>query len=177
MDAKKRARTDRGTALPFMVIAMIPLGMLMAAFMDAARLYVTLAQMQVAADAAALAGASGFIDGDNEGDSIQARVEHYVEANAIGEVPAIVDSLTMNLDSGTLRLVLRHPTGSLLLFPEGMTLRARSQAKAMLAGAGETGRAIPNGNAFGWWRRETADSEVSDTSSGGSESALVKLGS
>jgi Flp pilus assembly protein TadG len=175
MDIKNRVSDDRGTALPFLVIAMVPLGILTAAFMDAARLYVTRAQMQVAADAGALGGASGFIDGDADGDSVEARVLHYVEANAIGQVPAIVDTLTVDLDAGTVSLVLRHRTGSLLLAPGGMTMRARATARSRLAGPGEVGRPIPNGNAYGWYNKD--ETQKDETQGGGTDSAVVKLGS
>ena len=167
----KRVSNDRGTALPFLVMAMVPIGILTATFMDAARLYVMRAQMQVAADAGALGGASGFIDGDADGDSVEARVAHYVEANLIGAVPAIVDSLTMDLDAGTVSLVLRHPTGSLLLFPDGMIIRARASASSQLTEPGEVGRPVHNGNAYGWWKKDHFQGGV------GTDSALVKLGS
>jgi hypothetical protein len=161
---------ERGMALFIMVALMIPLGLLMALFMDMGRLYVMRGRMQVAADAAALAGASGFIDGNVGGDSVEARVVHYVAANPIDTVPAVLESLTMNTDSGTLSLVLSHQASSLLLAPEGITMRIGAKAKATLVQPGEIGRPVPNGNAFGWWKKEK-------TISAGKDSAMVRLGS
>lgn len=90
------AQDRRGMALNLTVILLVPLGFLVALFMDMGRLYVVRGQMQVAADAAALAGASGFIDGNKEGDSVQVRAAHYVAANPIGAAPAALESLTVN---------------------------------------------------------------------------------
>jgi hypothetical protein len=161
---------ERGMALFILVVLLIPLGLLMALFADMGRLYVMRGRMQVAADAAALAGASGFIDGNVGGDSVEARVIHYVAANLIDTVPAVLESLTMNTDSGTLSLVLSHQASSLLLAPEGITMRIGAKAKATLAQPGEIGRPVPNGNAFGWWKKEK-------TISAGKDSAMVRLGS
>jgi hypothetical protein len=161
---------ERGMALFIMVALLIPLGLLMALFMDMGRLYVMRGRMQVAADAAALAGASGFIDGSVGGDSVEARVIYYVAANPIDTVPAVLESLTMNTDSGTLSLVLSHHASSLLLAPEGITIRIGAKAKATLVQPGEIGRPVPNGNAFGWWKKNK-------TVSAGKDSAMVRLGS
>jgi hypothetical protein len=166
----ERVHDERGMALFILVALLIPLGLLMALFTDMARLYVMRGRMQVAADAAALAGASGFIDGNADGDSVEARVVHYVAANLIDTVPAVLESLTMNTDSGTLSLVLSHHASSLLLAPEGITMRIGAKAKATLVQPGEIGRPVPNGNAFGWWKTEK-------TTSAGKDSAMVRLGS
>jgi Flp pilus assembly protein TadG len=161
---------QRGAALVLAVLLIVPLGVLSAYFMDTARLYVIRGRMQAAADAAALAGASALIDGDEDGDSVQARAAHYVTANAIGSAPATLESLTVNVDSGRLELVLSYGTGSLFLLPGGVTLRVRSAARAQLAQPGEIGRPIPNGNAFGWWKDDEGEAVSSD-------SAVVRLSS
>jgi hypothetical protein len=165
-----RAHDERGMALLIIVALLIPMSLLVALFTDVARLYVMRGRMQVAADAAALAAASGFIDGNVKGDSVEARAAHYVAANPIGAVPATLEDLTMNSDSGTLSLVLSHGTGSLLLAPNGITMRISAKAKAMLVAPGEVGRPIPNGNAFGWWKKDKS-------SPAGKDSGLVRLGS
>ena len=165
------SRRDRGAALVFAVLLLLPLGVLGAYFMDTARLYVIRGRMQAAADAAALAAASAFIDGDANGDSVQARAAHYVTANAIGSAPATLESLAVDLDSGKLQLVLSYATGSMLLLPGGVTLRVRSSARAQLAQPGEIGRPIPNGNAFGWWK--DGDDGLTESS----DSAVVRLSS
>ena len=138
--------------------------------MDAGRLYVTRGRMQVAADAAALAGASGFIDGNEEGDSVQARAAQFVAANPIGTHPATLESLSMNTDSGMLSLVLSHRTGSLLLAPDGITIRIRAKARAKLVQPGQVGLPIPKENAFNWWKHD-------EISPGASDSGIVRLGS
>jgi hypothetical protein len=165
----ERGRDERGLTLVVMMLLLIPVGLLGALFMDAARLYVMRGQMQVAADAAALAAASGFIDGNVKGDTVQARAEYYVMMNPINTSPATLESLTMNTDSGTVSLVLSHNTGSLLLAPEGLIMRIGAKARAKLVQAGEIGRPIPNGNAFGWWKHDK-------TSPGAKDSGVVKLG-
>jgi Tfp pilus assembly protein PilX len=164
-------RRQRGAALVLAVLLLLPLGVLGAYFMDTARLYVIRGRMQAAADAAALAAASALIDGDENGDSVQARAAHYVTANAIGGAPATLESLAVDLDSGKLQLVLSYATGSMLLLPGGVTLRVRSAAQAQRAHSGEIGRPIPNGNAFGWWK------DGDDGLTEGSDSAVVRLSS
>ena len=160
-------------ALHLLVISMVPLGLFLAALMDVGRLYVTKGRMQVAADAAALAGASGLIDGDEEGDSVQARAAHYLAANAIGTAPATLESLRVNTDSGTLSLVLKHHTGSLFLAPGGIIMRVRSSARAGLVQPGQVGRLIPEENPFGWWKHDEHD----EYTPGASDSGVVRLGS
>jgi hypothetical protein len=66
--------------------------------------------------------------------------------------------------------VLSHKAGSLLLAPEGITMRIGAKAKATLVQPGEIGRPVPNGNAFGWWKKNK-------TFSAGKDSAMVRLGS
>jgi putative Flp pilus-assembly TadE/G-like protein len=167
-------RDRRGAAMALMtMLLLLPLGLLTAYFTDSARLFVMRVQMQVAADAAALAGASGFIDGDEDGDSVEARAAHYVTLNPVGSRAATLESLTVDLDSGTINLVLSHATGPLLFLPRGMTVRVHASAKAGLAGPGEIGRPIHNGNAFGWWKHDK-DKEIH---AAGSDSGLVRLGS
>ena len=165
------AQNERGMALVIMAVLMIPVGLLLALFMDAGRLYVIRGQMQVAADAAALAAASGFIDG-TKSDAIQARAANYVAANPIGTVPASIESLTMNTDAGTLSLVLRFQTGSLFWAPGGITVRIGAKARADLVQENEVGRPIPKGNAYGWWKNEKEGSMMA-----GKDSGMVRLGS
>lgn len=165
---RKPIHDERGMALYLVVALLIPVGLLWALFMDIGRLYVTRGQMQVAADAAALAAASGFIDGDPGGDAIQDRAAEYVAANPIGAVPAILESLSIDTDSGSVGLVLKYQTGPLLLAPAGITMRMGAKARATIPTAGETGRPIPHGNAFGWWKHEKINPAASD-------SGLVRL--
>ena len=165
------AAHKRGAVLYIMSVLMIPVGLVLALFMDAGRLYVIRGQMQVAADAAALAGASGLIDGKNS-DSIQARAAHYAAANLVGNSPPSLDSLVMNTDSGTLRVVLSHQTGPLFLAPGGITVRMSAKAKAdLLNQENIVGRPIPQGNAYGWWKNAEEKSQAAK------DSGLVRLGS
>jgi hypothetical protein len=66
--------------------------------------------------------------------------------------------------------VLSHQTGSLLLAPDGITLRIRASAKAELVHPGEVGSPIPAENAFTWWKPD-------ESITGGIDSGLVRLGS
>ena len=165
-------QNERGMALGIMAVLMIPVGLLVALFMDAGRLYVIRGQMQVTADAAALAAASGFIDGVTS-ESIQANAEYYVAANPIGAVPASIESLILNTDAGTVSLVLRHQTGPLFWAPAGITVRIGAKAKAdLVTQENHVGRPIPKGNAYGWWKNENEGSLMA-----GKDSGMVRLGS
>jgi Flp pilus assembly protein TadG len=155
-------------ALIMTVVLLIPLGCLAALFLDVGRLYALRVRMQVAADAAALAAASALIDGDSNGDSVQARADRYVAMNPIYTTPASLESLYVNTDEGTVRVILRYRTGALLWAPAGLTVRMAAGARADGVQPGETGRPIPNGNAFGWWKNEK-------TNPGAKDSALVRL--
>jgi Flp pilus assembly protein TadG len=166
------ARDERGIALYLMAVLMIPVGLFLALLMDAGRLYVIRGQMQVAADAAALAAASGLIEGENRG-SIEARAAHYAAANLVGTTGPSLESLTMDTEAGTLRVVLNHQTGALFLAPGGITVRMAAEAKADLVDQeNEVGRPIPQGNAYGWWKHEKEKSQMA-----GSDSGMVRLGS
>jgi Flp pilus assembly protein TadG len=166
------ARNERGMALGIMAVLMIPVGFLLALFMDAGRLYVIRGEMQLTADAAALAAASGFIDGVTS-ESIQALAAYYVAANPIGAVPASIESLTLNTEAGALSLVLSHQTGPLFWAPAGITVRIGAKAKAgLVTEENQTGRPIPNGNAYGWWKHDKEGSLMA-----GKDSGMVRLGS
>lgn len=166
------AQNERGMALGIMAVLMIPVGLLVALFMDAGRLYVIRGQMQVTADAAALAAASGFIDGISS-ESIQANAAYYVAANPIGAVPASIESLILNTDAGTVSLVISHQTGPLFWAPAGITVRIGAKAKAdLVTQENQVGRPIPNGNAYGWWKHEKEGSLMA-----GQDSGMVRLGS
>jgi hypothetical protein len=164
----KPIQDRRGAALLATVILLLPLGCLAALFLDVGRLYAIRARMQVAADAAALAAASGLIDGDDEGDSVQARAQYYVAMNPIEYTPAFLELLQLNADLGTIRVILRYQTGPLLWAPGGLTLRMVAGARAQKVQPGETGRPIPHGNAFGWWKHDKINA-------GAQDSGVVKL--
>jgi hypothetical protein len=155
-----------------MTLLLVPAGLMGALVLDGGRLYVVRAEMQLAADAAALAGASSFIDGTAAAaDSAQARVEHFIAANPIGGAPAMLESLTMNADSGTLRLVLRYHTDAMLLAPDGVTMRSRAGARSRLVQPGQLGRPIPNQNPLHWWKQED------EVTPAGADSGIVTLSS
>jgi hypothetical protein len=148
----KCLQNRRGLALIVTVLVLIPVGCLAALFLDAGRVYAVRAGMQAAADATVLAAASGLIDGN--GDSVQARAEEYVAMNPIHATPALLESLYINTDLGTVRIVLKYQTGALFWAPGGLTVRMDAGAKAEGVRPGEIGRPIPNGNAFGWWKND-----------------------
>jgi hypothetical protein len=130
-------RNERGMTLALTVVLMIPIGLMAALFMDVGRLYAIRVGMQVAADAAALAAASALIDGDAQGDSVQARAEYFIAVNPIGRTSAILESLDMNTDTGMIRLVLKYQTAPLLFAPGGITVRIAAGAVASGLAPGE----------------------------------------
>jgi len=165
---RRECRGRAGSAPQLMVLLLIPMRLMGAVAVDAARLYMVRGKMQLAADAAALAGASSFLDEADAGDSVQARAQHFVAANPIVNAPAVLESLSFNADSGTLKLVLSYHTGSLILGPNGMTMRVRAGARAELVRPGQIGRLIPSENPLHWWKQNEA-------TPGGADSGLVIL--
>jgi hypothetical protein len=104
------------------------------------RVYVYRAEMQLAADAAALAGGSGLIDGDEAGELVIPRIHQYVERNRIGGQQAHVDSIVIDHDAGRLRVVLGYETDALILAGAGLRLHAEAGAlvtEDLVAAAGE----------------------------------------
>ena len=165
----KRFHDKRGMALVVIILLLMPATLLSALFMDMGRLYALRVRMQLAADAAVLAAASGLIDGDVKGDSVRARAQYYLAMNTIHSEPALLESLTMDTDAGTVGLVLKHQTGSLLLAPGGLIIRMGAKARVQIVQSEmEVGRPIPNGNAFGWWKQDR-------NNPGAKDSGVVKL--
>ncbi|HJR16741.1 MAG TPA: pilus assembly protein TadG-related protein [Gemmatimonadales bacterium] len=165
----KRFHDKRGMALVVVILLLLPATLLSALFMDMGRLYAVRVRMQLTADATALAAVSGLIDGDVKGDSVWARARYYLARNTIHSEPALLESLNINTDAGTVSLVLKHQTGSLLLAPGGLTIRMGAKATVQLVQSeNELGRPIPNGNAFGWWKQDHKNP-------GAKDSGVVKL--
>jgi uncharacterized membrane protein len=129
----------RGTTLAFLGVLLLPLIVCASLFLDVGRLYVLRSEMQRAADAAALAGGSGFIDGDENGELVIARVYQYVDHNSIEGGHAHVDSILIDHGAERLRVVLGYETGPLLLAGTGVRLHARAGAEVTedAAAAGE----------------------------------------
>jgi hypothetical protein len=131
----------RGTTLAMLGVLLLPLTVLASVFVDMGRVYVYRAEMQLAADAAALAGGSGLIDGDEDGELVIARIHQYVNRNRIGGQHAHVDSIVIDHDAGRLHLVLGYETDALILAGGGIRLQARAGAQvtedvAAVAGEG-----------------------------------------
>jgi hypothetical protein len=116
-------------------LLLLPLMLLGTLFMDLGRIYVLRTEAQLAADAAALAGGSAFIDGPGEGGAelVVARVHQYVNDNRIGGQKAAVDSIAINVPAASVRVVLGYETGPLLLGQGGLRLLARAGAKVFEA--------------------------------------------
>ena len=124
----------RGATLVVVALLLIPLVVLASLFLDLGRVYAFRSELQLAADAAALAGGSGLIDHDESGGLVTARVHQYVNANTIGGNHANVDSLLIDQASGRVQVVLGYETGPLLLFESGQRLTVRAGAKVSAAG-------------------------------------------
>jgi len=118
-----------GTTLVVMALLLIPLTLLASLFLDMARVYAFRSEAQLAADAAALAGGSGLIEGDEGGGIATARVHQYVNENEIGGGHGEVDSLEIDVGAGRLELVLGYQTGPLMMAPSGIRLLARAGAQ------------------------------------------------
>jgi len=130
----------RGTTLALLGVLLLPLTVLASLFVDMGRVYVYRAEMQRAADAAALAGGSGLIDGDEAGELVIPRIYQYVERNRIGGQQAHVDSIVIDHDADRLHVVLGYETDALILVGAGLRLHARAGAQVsedLVAAAGE----------------------------------------
>jgi len=122
--------TDRrGATLVVIGLLLIPLTLLASLFLDLGKVYAFRSEAQLAADAAALAGGSGLIEGDEGGGIATARVHQYVNENEIGQGHAEVDSLLVDVAAGRLDLVLGYQTGPLMMAPSGLRLQARAGAQ------------------------------------------------
>ena len=128
-----------------MGILLLPLMVLASLFADLGRVYVFRAEMQLAADAAALAGGSGLIDGDEGGELVIARVNQYVDRNRVGGQHAQVDSIVIDHDAGSLHVVLGYETDALMLVGAGIRLRARAGALVTEDVAAVAGEGTPAG--------------------------------
>ncbi len=123
--------TDRhGATLVVIGLLLIPFTLLASLFLDLGKVYAFRSEAQLAADAAALAGGSGLMEGgDGGGGLATARVHQYVNENEIGQGHAEVDSLLVDVAAGRLDLVLGYETGPLMMAPSGIRLQARAGAQ------------------------------------------------
>jgi hypothetical protein len=119
----------RGATLVVFGLLLLPLVFLASLFLDLGRVYAFRSEVQLAADAAALAGASALVDGDEDGGIVTARVHQFVNENRIGDGHAQVDSLVIDHDAGTLYLVLGYESGPLMLAGSGIRLHVRAGAR------------------------------------------------
>ena len=120
----------RGATLVVVGLLLIPLTLLASLFLDMGQIQAYRSEAQLSADAAALAGGSGFIDGHDEGGGlVSARVHQYVNKNDIGGAYAQVDSLVIDVNAGRLRVVLGYQTGPLMLAPSGIRIQAKAGAQ------------------------------------------------
>src|ERR671910_716655 len=124
----------RGATMVAIGLLLLPLMLLATLFMDLGRIDVLRTEAQLAADAAALAGASAFIDGPGEGAGlVVARVHHYVNDNPIGGQKATVDSIRINVPTTSVRVAIGYETGPLLMGQGGLRLLARAGAEVFEA--------------------------------------------
>jgi uncharacterized membrane protein len=158
----------RGQTIVLFAVLVTGLLLFLLGILDLGLLRTKRATLQHAADAAVLAGASGFLDGDPGGDSARVRVAQYVELNPVaGQVPEI-DSIGVFPESAVAAVQLSLYTPALFA-RSGITLRAYAAARVSLVTEGQTGRPVPNGNAYGWYRQEK------NSKPGASDSARIAL--
>jgi Putative Flp pilus-assembly TadE/G-like len=123
-------RTNRrGTMLAFLGVLLLPLIVFASVSLDLCRVYLLRAEMQRAADAGALAGASGLIDGDEGGELVIPRIYQFVNHNPVGGRHADVDSIVIDHDAGRMHVVLGYDTDALMLAGPGIRLHARAGAQ------------------------------------------------
>jgi hypothetical protein len=163
MLARETLSQRRGQTLTLVTVLLIPALGFFALTTDLGSIYAMRAKMQLAADAATLAGAQELISGD----SVEAYVTTYLGKNPVGERAAAIEELVVNSDLGTVTLVINYQTHPLLLAPDGIGLKVRSVALVELADSGEVGKPVPPGNAYGWYKNEK--------STPGMDSAVVRL--
>jgi len=121
-------------------------------------------EAQRTADSAALAGAWGFIDGDEDGDSAIAWAQRYVWLNPVNHQPPEA-VITVDAPHGVIDVMVRAQVHGLLFAPRGAVITAKASAQAKPPSAGGRGTPVPKGNAYGWWTNH----------SGGHDSATVAL--
>lgn len=161
-------RNNKGVTLVLMALMLVLMGLFVGGLLDAAKVYVWRAEVQRAADAAALAAVSGFADGDSLGDSVRSRAQHYAGKNWVGDAPAVLESLVVN-PTGSVRVVISYDVlpGALLFAPNGGRLQAAAGAQITLDPTGSL--KVPKGNAWGWYKNDKNNAPQS------SEQASIRL--
>ncbi|MGH7499559.1 MAG: pilus assembly protein TadG-related protein [Gemmatimonadales bacterium] len=166
MEKKRRERSHRrGATLVLAVMAMITVGAVAAVAIDLGMLYKARSDAQRAAEAAALAGASAFVEFaavDPEAlDSADARARRFAVSNAILNVPVTageVQVVEVVPGSQKVRVVVgRAQVGTWFARMLGVTsipVNARAAAVAVAAGGGSCVKpiAVPD-----TWREGTQD--------------------
>lgn len=164
--------TVRGQTLVIVAVCLIPMGLLFVAGLQLGMARTWHAQAQGVADFAALAGASGWVDGDRNGDSARARAQQIVDLNLVaGAWPQ--STITTDRDSGTVTVRIWQHTPPLLLRPKGITVSAIATAQASLKDSTDVtpgGRPMPPGHAYGWEKQRERRSPGF-----GTDTALLRL--
>lgn len=166
MHTRRRDRSQRrGASLVLAAVAMVTVGAVAAVAVDLGMLYKARSDAQRAAEAAALAGASAFVDfasTDPEAvDSADARARRFAESNGILNRPVTageVQEVQVIPDSQKVRVVVgRAGVGTWfarLLGVDSVPVSARAAAVAVPAGSGSCVKpiAVPD-----TWREGTQD--------------------
>jgi Flp pilus assembly protein TadG len=151
---------ERGSALVLFTVVLSMLMVMCAGLLDLGLVRVARGELQRTADAAALAGVSGMIDGDPGGDTVRSRAIQYVGLNPVRGVVATIETLEAVTDLGTVRVVLGYQTVPLFIAPAGVRLTASAGAQVKQVTEGITGRPAPPGNAFGWYTKVRPQQEA-----------------
>ena len=149
MDKERKARgRTRGAALVLAAFGLVMISAVGALAIDLAMLYKARGDAQRAAEAAALAGASAFVDyavvDPVVSDSADARARHYAESNAIlaqAVSPAEVQDVQVVVDSQKVRVKVGRPKigtwFARLLGVDSVAIGASAAAVAEHAGNGK----------------------------------------
>jgi uncharacterized membrane protein len=123
------AANRRGATIVALGLLLLPMLLLTTLFLDLGKIYVLRNEAQIAADAAALAGGSGFIEGEGEEGPVVSRVHQYVNDNPVAGEKAAVDSIIIDVGSSSVHVVLGYHTGPLIVSESGLRLQARAGAE------------------------------------------------
>lgn len=118
-------RSRRGATLVVVAVSATALFGIATGVLELGRLHLYVAQAQRAADAAALAGASGFPSED----SVRARAAQFAAANTIAGAAATITRLTLDPATQAVRVRVASPTARLAFWPAGVVVERLAGAR------------------------------------------------
>lgn len=138
-----------------LAVSLAALMTIVAGSTDLARVYLWRNQAQIAADAAALAGASAFVDGTST--TMADRIAWYVSKNPVGRGHATVASVVVDSPARRVTVAVYYDSEPLFFATQGIRVRAQADGTLYVTNnTGVAGTPEPRGNAWGWWRQDRA---------------------